>query len=95
MAKWFPDKDPDEVLDYQLDWTGALDDGDTIATSAWTIVTAPDVVLEIDSDTSSSSTTTVWLSGGTLGERYALRNRITTTGGRTMDQTVSIRIRTR
>ena len=93
--RWFPDKDPDEVLDYQIDWTSALDEGDTIATSAWSIVTAPDAVLEIDSETNAATTTTVWLSGGTLGVRYGLLNRITTVGGRTMDQSVYIKIRAR
>lgn len=93
--KWFPDKDPDEVLDYQIDWGNALDDGDTIATSVWSISTAPDAVLEIDSDSAAATTTTVWLSAGTLGKRYGLLNRITTVGGRTMDQTVWIKVRAR
>lgn len=93
--KWFPDKDPDEVLDYQINWAAPLDDGDTIATSVWSIVTAPDAVLEIDSDAATATTTTVWLSAGTLGKRYALLNRITTVGGRTMDQTVWIKLKAR
>lgn len=93
--KWFPDKDPDEVLDYQIDWSAALDEGDEIATSAWSIATDPDTMLVIDSDTLAASTTTVWLSAGTIGKRYVLLNRITTVGGRTMDQSVSIKIRAR
>lgn len=35
---------------------------------------------------------TVWLSGGSEGETYAVVNRITTSDGRTTDQTMFIRI---
>ena len=89
MLKW-PDKDPDEVLDYQIDWTDRLA-GDTIASSAWTVPSG----LTKESDSNTTTTTTVWLSSGTLAEDYEVLNRITTTGGRTMDQTVKLRVRTK
>jgi hypothetical protein len=87
MLTW-PNKDPDEVLDYQINWTSRLD-GDTISTSTWII---PDGIVGGDEDIS-GSTTILWLSGGTLGDRYTITNRITTAGGRTMDQSVKITIR--
>lgn len=92
--QWDP-KDPDEVLDYDLDWTARLA-GDTIATSAWSLVPpSPDALLMVNSNTFGASGTKVWLRGGTLTPNgyYALRNRITTAGGRTFDQTVRLKIR--
>lgn len=88
MALDWPFKDPDEVLDYQIDWTTRLD-GDTIATSTWIVADG----ITKDSDSNTTTATTIWLSGGTIGDRYELTNRITTAGGRTMDQTVRIKIK--
>ncbi len=91
--QWDP-KDPDEVLDFDIDWSTRLDTGDTIATSAWAVV-GPDALLIIDSNSFSASGTKVWLSGGTLTPNgyYTLRNRVTTAGGRRMDQSVRLKIR--
>lgn len=86
--KW-PDKDPDEVLDYDIDWSARLLT-DTIATSEW-IMAAGNLVK--DSDTFSTSATKIWLSAGDLNITYQLTNRITTAGARTMDQTVRLSIK--
>lgn len=86
--KWDP-KDPDEVLDYEVDWTARLD-GDTIVTSTWPTVPAG---ITKDSDSHTATQSTIWLSGGTLGATYDLTCRITTVGGRTMDQTVRIGVK--
>jgi hypothetical protein len=64
---------------------------DTIATSQFTLpagITA----------TQSANTTTatkVWLSGGTIGQVYLVQNEIVSAGGRTMDQTVKLKIKTK
>ena len=85
-------KDPDEVLDYGILWTGPPDrlGSDTILTSIW--IQDPPTGLVIDSDSHTLTTTIVWLSGGVEGVTYALTNRITTAGGRTMDQTKELDI---
>lgn len=83
-------KDPDEVLDYVRDWSADLG-ADTIATSVWTV---PDGLTK-DSDTNTTTTATIWLSGGTLGANYEVLNRITTAGGRTFDKTLRFRIRSK
>lgn len=82
-------KDPDEVLDYVIDWTARLG-ADTIVTSMWAIEDGTSV---IDSNTFNGTSATVWLSGGAIGEKVLARNRVVTTGGRTMDQTISIKIK--
>jgi hypothetical protein len=86
MLLW-PPKDPDEVLDYGIDWASRLDT-DTIATSTWIV---PDGITQTD-DSNTTTATTIWLSGGTLGEAYVFTNRVTTAGGRTMDQSVKLKI---
>jgi hypothetical protein len=82
------DKDPDAVLDYQLDWSDWLPDGDTIATSVWSVP----VGLTEDSDTNTTTTATVWLSGGTAGTEYQVANTITTADGRTDERTIKIKV---
>lgn len=95
-ALTWPNKDPEEVLDYELDWEARLTDAaqettDTISSSSWVVPSG----ITKNSDSNTDTTTTIWLSGGTLGETYEFLNRIVTAGGRTMDQTVKIKIRAR
>ncbi len=78
-------KDPNEVLDYVRDWSALLDT-DTISSSTWT----PDVGITKDSSSNTTTTATVWLSGGTAGTTYGVLNRIVTAGGRTHDFTIRI-----
>lgn len=85
--KW-PFKDPDEILDYGIDWTPRLAE-DTIATSTWIV---PDGITKV-SDSSTSTATEIWLSGGTIGAALQITNRVVTAGGRTMDQSVTLLIK--
>jgi hypothetical protein len=80
-----PDKDPDAVLDYTIDWGDWLGE-DTLATSEWTV---PDGITA-GATSITGTTTTIWFSGGEVGETYTIHNRITTAGGRTNDQTFKI-----
>lgn len=83
-------KDPDGVADYSLDYSGDLGGAsaaDTIATSTWTV---PDGITQ-NSESHTTKTTTIWLSGGTLGQDYELLNRIVSVGGRTFDGILFVR----
>lgn len=80
-------KDPDSVLDYVIDWSDWLD-GDTISTSTWA---TPSGITK-DSDSNNTTTTTIWLSGGTLGKTYRITNRIVTAAGRTADETFKVKM---
>lgn len=83
-------KDPDDVLDYQVDWSVWLAESspvDTINTSTWTELTGN---ITIDSESEGPTNTTVWLSGGTSGQKYVLTNRIATIGGRSKDDYIMI-----
>ena len=79
------EKDPEAVLDYQIDWENWLDE-DTIATSVWVASTG----LTVDSDTETNTTATAIVSGGTAGSTYTLENKITTAGGLTDETTLYI-----
>lgn len=87
MLTW-PFKDPDEVLDYQINWAARLG-ADTITSSVWIV---PTEIIK-DSDSHTATTATIWLSGGTLGDKLELTNRVVTAGGRTMDQSVKLQIK--
>lgn len=95
-CKRWPSKDPDEVLDYEVDWqdatTPTLEAGETLSTSVFSVVTGTVV---IDSQSNTTTVATVWLSGGTNGEDCELLNRVTTSAGRTYDQSIKLRIRSR
>ena len=80
-------KDPSAVLDYVIDWSDWLD-GDTISTSTWTVPSG----ITKDSDTKTTTATTIWLSGGTVGTKYAVVNHIVTAGGREDDRTIYINV---
>lgn len=89
MRLTWPSKDENEILDYIVDWSDRLD-SDAITSSYWTVPTG--ITKDSDEYDASGKTTTIWLSGGTTGETYDLVNRITTAAGRTMDQTIRIKI---
>lgn len=91
-ALCWPPKDPDEILDYMVDWSARLDaDADTITAVTWIVPAGITKTTEYRNDTQ----TQIWLSGGTAGETYEFTCRITTARGRVMDQTVTLDIKDR
>ena len=92
MLAW-PTKDPDDVLDYTLDWSLRLVTGDDITTSVWFTDSATSPGLEMDSDTFDGNSATVWLSGGIPGTTYIVTNRVTTNAARIMDQSVKLKVK--
>ncbi len=97
FLKW-PFKDPDEVLDYRIDWLGTSSDpgplfgsADIISNSLWVVPAG----ITSETETNDSGSVTIWLSGGTVGTTYEILNRITTADGRVFDQTVKLAIKTK
>lgn len=77
------EKDPDATVDFVVDWfdyLAGLDD-DTITAAAFTV---PAGLTKVSEDHTGTNAT-VWLSGGTAGQRYTVTCRVTTAGGRTDD----------
>lgn len=95
--KWTRGKDPLEVAFFGLNWEPDFRElgGDTITGSSWEIVTAqtsPPSLTISSGALFSSQTTRVLLAGGVLGMTYVLKNTITTQGGQTLEQEVSLTI---
>lgn len=76
---------PDEVLDWAMDWSTRGLSGDTIAGSVWA---ASSEDFTLSGDAVSGTMVTVWLTGGVPGKMYSITNTITTSGGRTLQETV-------
>lgn len=84
-------KDPDSVLDYAFDWSEWLESGESINSHVITV----DGGITKDSSSNSSTIVTVWLSGGTAGTNYNIACKIVTSGGRTVERSITIRCRER
>lgn len=83
-------KDPDEKLDYVEDWSDFLGN-DTISTVSWTVPNG----LTQDLATKTTTTATIWLTGGTHGEEYLVSGKVTTAGGRIGERSIKIICRNR
>jgi hypothetical protein len=86
-------KDPDATLDYSFDWGPWLGGTDTVISSTWTVESGLSIVPA--SEAFDDTTTTVFITGGAVGENYTLKNTITTNGSRTDERSIEIKIRNR
>lgn len=88
------EKDPQSVLDYTIDW-GTWLNGDEISTSAWAIGTGSlgDTTLALTTDSNTTEKATAWLSSGKHGQSYAATNTIVTVGGRTVERSIVLILR--
>lgn len=101
--KW-PPKDKDETLDYSLDWSRALEGGETIQSVSWFVVNDADVKTSFGigvtveglrnlTQSNTETVATVYLQNGTDNKEYKLFCSITTSGSRVKERSVKIRIR--
>jgi hypothetical protein len=89
MAAFF-EQAPQAVLDYTIDWTAWLN-GDTISNSIWAY---PGLTLApLGTTVQSGAIATVWLTGGTPGTTYKVRNQIITVNGRTERETFDLLVK--
>lgn len=104
MSLRWPAKDKDETLDYSLDWSRYLEGSENIQSVSWKIENADgDKVaftpvntvngLTINSQSFTNTVATIFLADGTDNQEYKLFCSVTTTGGRTAERPVKIRIR--
>jgi hypothetical protein len=100
--KW-PDKDKDEILDYNIDWSRFLG-SDTISGVTWyfdnaegvkTEVSAASVVngLQMVQKTNTNTVSTIRLSLGTNNARYKVSCKITTASGLQYERSVFVRVK--
>lgn len=101
--KW-PNKDPDEILDYSIDWSRFLGSA-TISDYTWFVDdengtktqltdSGPLVNgIQLVSSTSTNTVTTAYLGSGTDNVRYKFTCQITNTNGLVIERTVFLRVR--
>jgi hypothetical protein len=80
-------KDPNSTLDYTINWSSWLTT-DTISTVGWTIETG----ITQTATSNTTTTATIWLSGGEAGTEYTVTCRVTTTAGRIDERSIAIRV---
>lgn len=86
-------KDPGDTLDYLLDWSDWLEEGETIVDSEWVASSG-----EVTETEFTGTTTRAWLSGGTERIDITLTNTITTSSepvARVVDRSLIIRVESR
>jgi hypothetical protein len=87
MARW-PERTSEEILDYDVDWTARLEDGDVIIGAEFVLLRGSVLLDNMNYDATSS---TVWLRGGVPGENSAVRCLVHTQLGRTMEVVAHVR----
>lgn len=81
-------KDPNAVQRFFVDWRKYMTQvGETLTSSTWTV---PGGITQTTAGYSAAGLVNIVLSGGTAGTQYTLVNRVTTSGGQTLDQTLVI-----
>ena len=82
-------KDPDAVRPFRFDWSKYLaPTGDTIASATVTV----EAGLTKDSQSNTTTTVTVWLSGGSADTTYTVACEITTAAGVVDERTITIEV---
>ena len=103
MSFRWPNKDPDETIDYSVDWSRFIDTA-TITSVRWyvdnsssvkTLLPASGVVngLQNVSQTISNGTTTIYLALGTANTEYKIYCQITDNSGLTAERVIRLRIK--
>ena len=85
-------QDPQEQLDYALDWSDFLASGETISGSSWS---ASSTALTIGTVSATTTVTAAFVSGGVNGSVYRLTNKITTNQTRIAERSVIVRVEER
>jgi hypothetical protein len=92
-------KDPQEVLDYTIDWSEWLVSGDTINAVTVTTPTGISTTTSGTPQTPAGPTvisgvaTKIWVAGGTAGTSYNIACRVTTVGTRQGERSITIQVR--
>ena len=106
MSFRWPNKDPDEQLDYSVDWSRFLGSSVTITSVAWyvdnesgvkTAITAGSTVNGIQniSQTNTTTVATINLGSGTNNTDYKFYCRITDSSGSQAERVIKLRIKER
>jgi len=89
MATTIFNKDPLASLDYSFSWVDWLSSGDSVATSEWVV---PAGLTQVATGLA-ANVATIYLSGGTTGTTYIVKNKITTASATPVVDARSFKIR--
>lgn len=92
LETWQRPKDPDELLDYEFDFSLELDTGDTLLSYTLFVDNGH---CTISTSSNGADSVTAWFAGGELGETCEIRCRAVTAAGRTIERTGRLLIRRR
>ena len=104
MSMKWPNKDPDEVLDYSIDWSRFLGTA-TIADYTWFVEDADGVKtqltpsgqlvngIQLVSATSTNTVTTAYIGAGTNNVMYKFTCQINDSNGLVVERSVRLRVR--
>lgn len=106
MSMKWPNKDPNETLDFGIDWSRFLHTNETIAGSSWYIVSAENEVLSFNSGDSydtlvnissgnDSRVVTITVAGGISNKQYKLVCRVTLSTDLVAERSVILPIKER
>jgi len=106
MSFRWPNKDPDEQLDYSVDWSRFLGTGVTISSVAWYINDADGVKTSISSgetvnniqnvsNTKTNTVATINIGGGINNTEYKFYCRMTDSTGSQAERVIKLRIKER
>lgn len=106
MSFRWPNKDPDEQLDYSVDWSRFLGDGVTVSSVEWyvddatgtkTSLGAGETVNTIQnvSQTNTSTVATINIGAGTNNVEYKFYCRITDSSGSQAERVIKLRVKER
>lgn len=104
MIKPQPPFDPNETKDYTIDWSEEMDAySDTVQTANFTVSTSNSGLGVASSSVDATGKfATMWLTASNLtqlnamiGSSVLIDHTITTSGGRTLNETISLRIRSK
>jgi len=101
MSYRWPNKDPNETLDYTIDWSRLLPSGGTVTAASWfiddadgvkTAVTAASTVngLTVTTTTATATKTTIVLSAGTQNVDYKISCQATFSNGNIVERSVRL-----
>lgn len=92
MALRWPQHSPLEVLDYYVDWTNFLTTGDSLLTSVTLAPIPAGTVIGAQAIVGNNLVSQIFISGGTPGLDAKFHVQVTTSFGRTIEQTVFMAI---
>jgi len=87
------EKQPADVLDYDIDYATWLPDSDEIATVVATVTPADGLEVETTLLIQNNTRVKIWVSGGVTGTTYKVEITVTTDDGRVKQDEIRFRVK--